>query len=477
MAQLYVTFLSGKVTKRQITMALEGLPDNRDDAYTKVWDRIFGPENRPQERVIATTTLTWITYAKRRLSIEELLHAIALSLEPDPTGIDADDLIDVDLLISSCMGLVILSEDRTVRLVHYTTQDYLETKISRSDANTSIAKYSLTYLGFPDLEFIDIYYPLMEDRLVDYAAIYWGQHVREGDEDGLLQSVLSVLASEAKRHLIEGLWYRAVVNPYVLATPHLGFTILHFLSVNGLSRIVPAFLDTEMRYEVSMSIPSPDVDAKDNSGRTPLSLAAEYGHLEVVRLLVATGKVEVNSKDSEWGQTPLSWVAHRGRLEVVRLLVATGEAEVDAKSNSGQTPLSLAAMNGHLEVVRLLVATGKAEVDTKSNSGRTPLSLAAERGRLEVLKFLVREAAADVESKDRDGKTALDLATAAAEKNLKGKLSWQWERKMERVRATVALLRDWKEKLERDRDGGDEQRGSESARRKNEEREERERQK
>jgi len=162
---------------------------------------------------------------------------------------------------------------------------------------------------------------------------------------------------------------------------------------------------------------------------------------------------------------------------VVRLLVATGEAEVDAKSNSGQTPLSLAAMNGHLEVVRLLVATGKAEVDTKSNSGRTPLSLAAERGRLEVLKFLVREAAADVESKDRDGKTALDLATAAAEKNLKGKLSWQWERKMERVRATVALLRDWKEKLERDRDGGDEQRGSESARRKNEEREERERQK
>jgi len=39
------------------------------------------------------------------------------------------------------------------------------------------------------------------------------------------------------------------------------------------------------------------------------------------------------------------------------------------------------------------------------------------------------------------------------------------------VRATVALLRDWKEKQERDRDGGDEQRGSERARRRNEERE------
>jgi hypothetical protein len=80
-----------------------------------------------------------------------------------------------------------------------------------------------------------------------------------------------------------------------------------------------------------------------------------------------------------------------------------------------------------------------------------------------VVKFLVQEAQskADIRSKDNYDKTALDLATAAAEKEQgKGKPS----RQMERRRAVVALLRDWKEKQERDYDtGGDEQRGSEGA--------------
>ena len=79
-----------------------------------------------------------------------------------------------------------------------------------------------------------------------------------------------------------------------------------------------------------------------------------------------------------------------------------------------------------------------------------------------MVKFLLQEAQpkADIRSKDNDDKTALDLATAAAEKE-EGKPSRQMEkqreREMERRRALVALLRDWKEKQERDYDtGGDE---------------------
>jgi len=191
----------------------------------------------------------------------------------------------------------------------------------------------------------------------------------------------------------------------------------------------------------------------------------------VVRLLVETGKAEVDTKDSRRGQTPLSWAAENGHLEVVRLLVATGKSEVDSKDNSGWTPLSWAAENGHLEVVRLLVETGKVEVDSKDNSGHTPLTWAAKNGYLEVVKFLVQEAQpkADIRSKDNDDKTALDLATAVAEKKEEeGKPLWnseqQWEWEMEQRRAVVALLRDLKEKQERDYDtGGDDQRGSESA--------------
>jgi ankyrin repeat protein len=40
----------------------------------------------------------------------------------------------------------------------------------------------------------------------------------------------------------------------------------------------------------------------------------------VVKLLLETGKVDVESKDKIYGRTPLSWAAERGHETVVELL-------------------------------------------------------------------------------------------------------------------------------------------------------------
>ncbi|RAQ61127.1 hypothetical protein COH21_012203, partial [Aspergillus flavus] len=86
---------------------------------------------------------------------------------------------------------------------------------------------------------------------------------------------------------------------------------------------------------------------------TPLSWAAGNDRKEVVELLLATGKVGIDSKDST-SRIPLFWAAKNGDEAVVELLLATGKVDIDARDSDGQTPLSWAARNGHEAVVKLL---------------------------------------------------------------------------------------------------------------------------
>jgi len=60
-------------------------------------------------------------------------------------------------------------------------------------------------------------------------------------------------------------------------------------------------------------------DLRDRDGQTPLLQAAANGHEGVVKALLATGKVEVDSKVGTAG-TPLSWAAADGHAGVVKLL-------------------------------------------------------------------------------------------------------------------------------------------------------------
>ncbi len=63
---------------------------------------------------------------------------------------------------------------------------------------------------------------------------------------------------------------------------------------------------------------------KDYIYQTPLFQAAMNGHEAVVRLLLETGKVDINSRDGKSG-TPLSHAAENGHDAVVKLLLASGQ--------------------------------------------------------------------------------------------------------------------------------------------------------
>ena len=99
-----------------------------------------------------------------------------------------------------------------------------------------------------------------------------------------------------------------------------------------------------------------DVNLCDNSGATPLFIAAQRGHAMLVDRLLRERRVDVNMDDGS-GNTPLIAACGHGMYpEIVRNLVMHDDIEVDARNKSGATALIEAARLGHVEIVDILVS-------------------------------------------------------------------------------------------------------------------------
>jgi len=94
-------------------------------------------------------------------------------------------------------------------------------------------------------------------------------------------------------------------------------------------------------------------------------------HEAVVKLLLETGQVDVDSKDTVYGQTPLSWAAGNRHEAVVKLLLETGPGRRRLEGYGIRSDAAVvAARSGHEAVVKLLLETGQVDVDSKDTDVR-----------------------------------------------------------------------------------------------------------
>jgi ankyrin repeat protein len=84
----------------------------------------------------------------------------------------------------------------------------------------------------------------------------------------------------------------------------------------------------------------------------PAHIVSFFGIPVIMSYLISTAR-NLDSKDPGYGRTPLCWAAGNEHEAVVKLLLATGKVDADSKDSYGQTPLSQAAGNGHEAVVKL----------------------------------------------------------------------------------------------------------------------------
>nr|AUF40282.1 PD-L1-specific ankyrin repeat protein [synthetic construct] len=123
--------------------------------------------------------------------------------------------------------------------------------------------------------------------------------------------------------------------------------------------------------------------------------AARAGQDDEVRILMA---------NDAFGDTALHLAADWGHPEIVKILLLQPGGDVDA---NGDTALHLAAKNGHPEIVKILLLQPGGDVDAHGN---TALHLAAVTGHPEIVKILLLQPGGDVDAQDKFGKTAFDIS-------------------------------------------------------------------
>ena len=154
-------------------------------------------------------------------------------------------------------------------------------------------------------------------------------------------------------------------------------------------------------------------DTPDNTGVTPLHVAAEIGNLIAFKALINhTGKSGNYNPVSDDGKTPFSIACENGYNLITSYLVEDLKVSPNASSttSTSYTPLHLAAANNKVATVQLLVEKYSVDVNC-TVYGFTPIHLATIKGHIAVVTYLTRLPQCNVTAALTDGSTVLHLSS------------------------------------------------------------------
>ena len=146
------------------------------------------------------------------------------------------------------------------------------------------------------------------------------------------------------------------------------------------------------------STPGLDVNSPNEAKGcwTALHLASYTGHVEIVKVLLAHPRINVNLKDVD-GCTSIFLACSSAHVSVVRLLLKDPRVDATLMTNNDTTPLWDSSFYGELEVVEWLIASGRdlGDLNQKGKSWAagveySTLEIAREYGECEVVSVLER---------------------------------------------------------------------------------------
>ena len=268
--------------------------------------------------------------------------------------------------------------------------------------------------------------------LFDYAARYWARHYAKS---GLMLSErtkkLAVLLSSNQNQYLFANWFRYYwEKKKEIALPYPSdFSPLEFACYFGhFGPHKPLISRAELEDRDSLgkalywaarkgegvlveTLPRTDVqpDAKTIDHQNALGIAAQLGHIDVVRHLTGDDRVDINVKGKTM-RTPLSMAAGNGHIEIVKLLLAYDNVEADLVDVRSRTPLFWAINCRNRDVVRLLTSDSRVNINHVDRHGRSAFNWAARKGNPDIVSELLKLPNIDVDCTDNCGRTPLSWA-------------------------------------------------------------------
>ena len=136
-----------------------------------------------------------------------------------------------------------------------------------------------------------------------------------------------------------------------------GWTLLHYAChEDSRSPVIPLLL----------AHPDVDVNVKNKGGATPFFLACFKGRPSCAREMLKDSRVKVY-EPRNYGETPLWWAAYWGHLDVIKCWIASGrEMDLAKPGVVISEAIGAAKMNGKKEVASLLERFKKDAAKTRS---------------------------------------------------------------------------------------------------------------
>ncbi|KAH8889867.1 ankyrin repeat protein [Thozetella sp. PMI_491] len=324
-AQLCMDRLSHLRTGRDMLAALSDLPSTLNETYSRTLQRV--PES---DKPLAREVLLWLAFSTRPMNLRQLGEAVVLQ-ESDRYLDDDYRLTDPHTAIGICNGLAQVDGD-IVTLAHDSIRTFLTSSwiqdspsaffaLDAATCHRQIMRKCLAYLSFDVLasghvqQQIQLLRRAKDHPLLDYAALFWPDHLADPPDPDDEALVLEFFATKANP---KGGCFESWVQLLLFST---------------------------------------DIEAIEKT--QPLYYASSYNLVPILKILLRPGSgVDVNHPGGRFGSTPLAIACYRGHSEAATLLLNAG-ADPDVRDEGIHTSAySLAKHRKMWDVVALMESLG-----------------------------------------------------------------------------------------------------------------------